>query len=154
MALIGRANGVVPRPARARPARGRRTNATDAAHCTAADLQDRRQRMAWRSLQRLVPPTASSPRRSVQRPSAGPRWGARCEQSWLSWRNGSWSTVIWTRNGAKIGSFKAVIVDHWHWTNCRGGYCGLSWGQAGMPLKGPTNHGLRFWDNGPMILAW
>ena len=29
-----------------------------------------------------------------------------------------------------------MIVDHWHWTNCLWGYCGLSWGQAGMPLRG------------------
>ena len=31
-----------------------------------------------------------------------------------------------------------MIVDHWHWTNCRGGYCGLPQGQAGMPQRGTT----------------
>ena len=31
-----------------------------------------------------------------------------------------------------------MIVGSWHWTDCRGGYCGLSWGQAGMPLRATT----------------
>ena len=29
-----------------------------------------------------------------------------------------------------------MIVGSWHWTNCHGGYYGLSFGQAGMPLRG------------------
>ena len=88
---------------RARPARGRRTSAMDAAPCMVADPQDRRRRMAWRGLQRLVRPMVNTPKRSGQRPSVLQNRGARCEPSWLSWRHGSWTTVIWTRTGG-IGS--------------------------------------------------
>ena len=37
-----------------------------------------------------------------------------------------------------------MIVDHWHWTNCRGGYCGLPQGQAGMPQRGTTQTSAAF----------
>ena len=46
------------------------------------------------------------------------------------------TTVIWTRTGGTNSNRGLVIVGHWHWTDCLGGYCGLSWGQAGMPLRG------------------
>ncbi len=39
LAPIGPANGAGPRPVKARPARGRRTSATDAAPCTVGSLQ-------------------------------------------------------------------------------------------------------------------
>ena len=29
-----------------------------------------------------------------------------------------------------------MIVDHWHWTDCLWGYCGVAQGQAGMPQGG------------------
>ena len=109
LAPIGPANGAGPRPVRARPARGRRTSATDAAPCTVADLQGPRQRMAWRGLQRLVRPMVNTQRRSVQRPSVLQNRGARCEQSWPSLRHGSWTTVIWTRTGG-IGSNKTRVI--------------------------------------------
>ena len=54
LAPIGRANGAGPRPEKARPARGRRTSATDAVPCTVADPQDPTHRMTWRALQPLV----------------------------------------------------------------------------------------------------
>jgi hypothetical protein len=54
------------------------------------------------------------------------------------------------KTGAKIGiSSETVIVDHWHWSNCLGGYCGLPQGQTGMPLKGGNHpnkgHGPGTW---------
>ena len=49
-----------------------------------------------------------------------------------------------------------MIVGSWHWTNCLGGYYGLSFGRAGMPLRGPTQTSaavLGPWDHGPLILV-
>jgi len=110
LAPIGRANGAGPRPEKARPARGRRTSATDAVPCTVADPQDPTHRMTWRALQRLVRRIVNTPRTSGQRPSARPSLGARCGPSLLSWRRGSWTTGTWTRNGG-IGSNKAPIAQ-------------------------------------------
>jgi hypothetical protein len=109
LAPIGPANGAGPRPARARPARGRRTSATDTALCTVADLQGPRQRMASRVLQRLVRRMASTPRRSGQMLSVLQNRGARCGPNWLSLRLDSWTTGTWTRTGG-IGSNKRSAV--------------------------------------------
>ena len=105
LAPIGPANGTGLRLLKARPARGRRTSATDAVLCMVANLQDPRRRMAWRGLQRLVRPMGSTPRRSGQRPSVLQSRAGRCGPSWLSLRHGSWTTVTWTRTGAKIGNY-------------------------------------------------
>ena len=105
LAPIGRANGAGPRPEKARPARGRRTSATDAVPCTVADPQDPTHRMTWRALQPLVRCIVNTPRTSGQRPSVLQSRAGRCARSWQSWRNGSWTTGTWTRTGAKIGSY-------------------------------------------------
>ena len=98
-ALIGPANGAAPRPEKARPARGRRASATDAALCTVARFHRARQRMAWRGLQRLVRPMGSTQRRSGRSQGVMQKRDGRCARSWLSLRHGSWTTVIWTRIG-------------------------------------------------------
>ena len=103
MGPIGPAKGAELRPVRALPARGRRTSATDAAPCMVAGLLALRQGMAWRASQQLVRPMASTPRRSVQRPSVLQSRAGRCGQNWLSLRLGSWTTITWTRIGG-IGS--------------------------------------------------
>jgi hypothetical protein len=102
-----------------------------------------RPRMAGRDSQRLEQSMASSRKRSAQKHGTLLNRGVRCAANLRSWRRGSWTTVIWTRNGG-IGSNRGpVIVGSWHWTNCLGGYCGLSFGQAGISLGVPTNHGAR-----------
>ena len=67
-------------------------------------------RTACSGLQRLVRPTVNTPKTSGQRSNSGPRWGGRCARSWLSLRNGSWTTGIWTRNGG-ISSNKGPEVN-------------------------------------------
>jgi hypothetical protein len=71
--------------------------------CMVAGLLALRQRMAWRGLQRLVPPMVNTQRRSGQRPSVLHSRAGRCGQNWLSWRLGSWTTGTSTRTGG-IGS--------------------------------------------------
>ena len=134
---------------RARPARGRRASATDASPCTVADPQGPRQGMASRGLQRLVRPMASTQRRSGQRPSVLQSRGARCGPSWLSLRLGSWTTVIWTRNGGISSNRGPVIVGSWHWTDCLRGYCGFNGWSSRDTLKGyPLNKGRGPWAMG------
>ena len=93
-------------------------------------------RTVLRDSQRLEPSMASSPKRRAQKRGALPSKGVRCAANLRSWSLGSWTTVICPRTGEISSNRGSVIVDHWHWTDYRGGYCVLPQGQAGMPLRG------------------
>ena len=69
LALIGPANGAGPRPAKARPARGRLTSATDAVLCMVAGLPARGPRKARRASRQSSGNTDEGQRPS-QRPTS------------------------------------------------------------------------------------
>jgi len=121
MAQIGRVRGARPGPVEVLCASGLLSSQSANAVCMVAIALAHGPQTVLRvsSLPRLR--TGSTPKKSELLLGALPSKEDRCGLSWLKLRLGSWTMVIWTRTGVKIGiSSEMVIVGPWHWINYLG----------------------------------
>ena len=111
MAQIGRVRGARPGPVEVLCASGLLSSQSANAVCMVAIALAHGPQTVLRvsSLPRLR--TGSTPKKSELLLGALPSKEDRCGLSWLKLRLGSWTMVIWTRTGVKIGiSSETVIV--------------------------------------------